>query len=137
MTDSNIEQCRRGSSFSSSLGIEVTEISTGFAVLKMEVKEELLNFFGFAHGGALFSLADSAFSRACNTHGGQAVAMQANINFLKPAKLGDILTATATEESLTRSTGVYNVRVENQNGEGVALLRGTMFRKTGEKKEAK
>ena len=79
-------------------------------------------------------MADTVFSIAGNTRG-LAVALQANINFLKPAHLGDILTATAEEESLTRSTGVYNVRMENQKGDVVALFRGVTYRKTKQKRE--
>lgn len=115
------------SKFAQDLGIKVQEAAPGFAVLEMEIEEGMLNNFQTAHGGAIFTLADTAFGLAGNTRGA-AVAMQANINFFKPAFLGDILTATATEENLTRSTGVYQVRIRNQKGDCIALFSGTIYR---------
>ncbi len=134
MTNSESGDYKIESIFAMGLGVTVSEVSAGFAVLEMEVTEETLNAFKTVHGGALFTLADTAFGIACNLHGSPAVGLQANMNFLKPAYLGDTLTATATEENLTRSTGVYNVRIDNQKGETVALFRGIMYRKAREKK---
>ncbi len=118
---------RPKSKFVQDLGIKVQEAAPGFAVLEMEIDEGMLNNFQTAHGGAIFTLADTAFGLAGNTCGA-AVAMQANINFFKPAFLGDTLTATATEENLSRSTGVYQVRIRNQKGESIALFSGTTYR---------
>ena len=134
MSDSKFIDNSTRSRFAMGLGIDVKHVSEGRAVLEMKITEEHLNIFGTVHGGALFTMADTAFGIAGNTRG-IAVALQANINFLKPAHLGDILTATAEEESLTRSTGVYNVRMENQKGDVVALFRGVTYRKTKEKRE--
>lgn len=69
-------------------------------------------------------LADSAFSYACNSHNKVAVASSCNIDFLRPAHQGDTLTATAVEQALIGRSGVYDVRVENNKGELVALFRG-------------
>jgi acyl-CoA thioesterase len=126
----NNRQNRPKSKFAQDLGIKVKEASPGFAVLEMEIGEGLLNNFETAHGGAIFTLADTAFGLAGNTRGA-AVAMQANIHFFKPALLGDTLTATATEENLTRSTGVYEVRIKNQKGDSIALFSGTIYRLKG------
>lgn len=122
------------SKFAQNLGIKVKEASPGFAVLEMEIDEGMLNNFQTIHGGAIFTLADTAFGLAGNTRG-DAVAMQANIHFFKPGLLGDVLTATATEENLTRSTGVYQVKVKNQKGDTIALFSGTVFRIQGREKD--
>ncbi|HOB86332.1 MAG TPA: hydroxyphenylacetyl-CoA thioesterase PaaI [Bacillota bacterium] len=123
-----IEACyRRQDRFPLSLGIQLEEIRAGYARVSMEIKEEMTNFHGITHGGALFALADTAFGLASNTRG-PAVALQVSINFIKATRPGDRLTATAQEEYLTRSTGIYQISV-TRGEELVALIRGTVFRK--------
>jgi len=100
----------------------------GEARLQVQLKPEHLNNWGSAHGGLLFSLADSAFALASNSHGPLAVALSAHIEFLKPSRVGDTLAATATEINRTQRTAVY--RIEVRTGESlVALFTGTVFRK--------
>ena len=84
----------------------------------------MVNSFDVCHGGLIFTLADTAFAFACNAYDRVTVAASANIDFLKPAKRGDTLVATATEEHRGRRSGVYSVRVVNDKGESVALFRG-------------
>jgi len=72
----------------------------------------------------LFSLADSAFAFACNTHNAVTVAASATIDFLIPARQGDELTAVATELWRSRRSGVYDVALINQRQERIALFRG-------------
>ena len=115
--------------FPNHLGIELLELSSGFARMKMQVTEQMVNFHGITHGGATFTLADTAFGLASNSHGATAVALQASINYVSPAQPGEVLEAVAYEESLTRSTGVYHVRIEKENGSQVALFRGVVYRK--------
>ncbi len=116
------------SNFANNLGIKINDISLGYAEVEMKVKDDMLNRHGTAHGGTIFTLADAAFGLAGNTRG-PAVALQISINYLKPVFPGQVLKAIAKEEGLTRSTGIYNVIVENEKGESVALFRGTIFRK--------
>jgi acyl-CoA thioesterase len=54
------------------------------------------NGLGTVHGGALFTLADFSFAAACNSHGTVAVAIDANITFMK-AISGGTLIAEARE----------------------------------------
>lgn len=114
--------------FSQWLGIERQEDGAGKSVLTMKIRKEMLNGFGIAHGGITFSLADSALAFAANGYGKQAVSIETGISHLKPLKEGDIITATTIEESLTNRIGIYRIVIENQNGEKVALFKGTVYR---------
>jgi acyl-CoA thioesterase len=96
---------------SKGLGMEIVEIKPGQATLTMTVKPEMVNGQRIAHGGFIFTLADSAFAFACNTHNERTVAAQGNISFIRPGKLGDRLVATAREISRSGRSGIYDVRV--------------------------
>lgn len=93
------------------LGMEIAEIKAGQATLTMTVKPEMANGHGIAHGGFIFTLADSAFAFACNSRNERVVAAQGSITFLRPGKLGDSLVATAREISRSGRSGIYDVRV--------------------------
>jgi acyl-CoA thioesterase len=84
----------------------------------------MVNGHGICHGGYMFLLADSTFAYACNSHNQRAVAGSAEIHFLMPVQLGDVLTARGEEQHLAGRTGVYDVRVSNRDGALVALFRG-------------
>ena len=109
---------------SDALGMKLVEVRPGYARMQMTVREDMVNLHSTAHGGLVFTLADSAFAYACNSHNKMAVASNCNIDFLRPAHLGETLTATAVEQALIGRSGVYDVRVENHKGELVALFRG-------------
>jgi len=96
---------------SKGLGMEILSVKPGEAVLTMTVKPQMVNGQGIAHGGFIFTLADSALAFACNSHNERAVAAQCNISFVRPGKLGDRLIATAREISRTGRSGIYDVRV--------------------------
>jgi acyl-CoA thioesterase len=118
--------------FSQWLGIERLEEKEGFCKLRMTVRQEMCNGFEIAHGGISYSFADSALAFASNSHGRQAVSIETSISHLKPLKTGDIITATAEEKSCNNKIAIYDVRVEKENGELVALFKGTVFRKETE-----
>lgn len=109
---------------SQALGMRMLETHPGYAKLAMVVREDMLNGHSSCHGGLIFSLADSAFAFACNSHGGTVVAAAAAIDFLAPARGGDELTAVAVERWRSKRNGVYEVTVANQNGDTIALFRG-------------
>jgi len=109
------------------LGIKIERVDEGVAVLSMTVREDMLNGLDILHGGFTFSLADSAFAFACNSRNRKTVALNCTINFVAAAKVGDTLTATAREVSLSGRTGVYDVSVKNQSDELVAEFRGTSY----------
>lgn len=96
---------------SKGLGMEIVDIGPGRATLTMTVRPEMVNGQHMAHGGFIFTLADSAFAYACNSHNDRVVAAQGNITFLRPGRLGDRLIATAREISRSGRSGIYDVRV--------------------------
>ena len=100
---------------SKGLGMEIVEIGPGKAVMSMTVLPHMVNGQRIAHGGFIFTLADSAFAFACNTHNERVVAAQGNITFIRPGKLGDRLVATAREISRSGRSGIYDVRVTVDN----------------------
>ncbi len=106
------------------IGIELVEIRPGQARMRMTVRPEFANGHGICHGGYIFTLADTAFAYACNSHNQRAVAAGAAIEFLMPAASGDTLMAEAHEQQRSGRTGLYDVRVTNQTGDTIALLRG-------------
>lgn len=114
--------------FSQWLGIEILEVSPGHAKIQMEVRPEMNNGFRITHGGITYSLADSAFAFASNSHGRVAVALETNISYHKKVGSGDVLTASAKQMSLGNTIGVYNITIANQREEKVATFRGTVFR---------
>ena len=118
--------------FSKWLAIEILDLNAGFASLKMTVRSEMTQGFGIAHGGITYSLADSALAFASNAHGIKALSVETSISHLLPVQNGDILTATATEESLSNKIGVYQVKIVNQHHKTVALFKGTVYRTSKE-----
>ena len=114
--------------FSQWLGITVIEVKEGYSKIQMTVRKEMINGFGIVHGGIAFSLADSCFAFACNNRNVLSVALDTAINFTKPVHVGDRLTAEAKEMHNGKSTGLYHITIQNQNGHTVALYKGTCFR---------
>jgi len=118
------EEMWAGDAASKALGMTVEIRKAGCATARMQVRDDMVNGFDICHGGLLFALADTAFAFACNAYDRVAFAASASIEFLRPAMLGDELRAAATEEHRGRNSGYYTVRIENQDGDVVALFRG-------------
>ena len=96
---------------SKGLGMEILEVGPGRATLAMTIQPHMVNGQRIAHGGFIFTLADSAFAFACNTYNERVVAAQGNITFIRPGKLGDRLIAKAREISRNGRSGIYDVTV--------------------------
>lgn len=118
--------------FSKWLGAELVSIGNGTCSLRMTVRADMLNGFGVAHGGISFSLADSAFAFACNSHGRHAVSIHCTVEHVAPIFEGDVLTAEALEESLGKSISNYAITVRKQDGSPAAFFRGVAYRKQKE-----
>ncbi len=114
--------------FSQWLGIKVLDVKEGYSKIKMTLRNEMTNGFGVIHGGIAFSLADSCFAFACNNRNNLSMALDTSITFTKATKPNDVLTAEAKEIHNGKSTGLYIITITNQNGEQVALFKGTCFR---------
>jgi acyl-CoA thioesterase len=106
------------------LQMELLACEPGRARLRMTVREPMLNGHKICHGGLIFTLADSTFAFACNSHNKVTVAAGCSIEFLKPAQLGDVLTCEGVEQVLQGRHGIYDMKVSNQRGEVVAVFRG-------------
>lgn len=106
------------------LQMELLACEPGRAVMRMTVREPMLNGHKICHGGLIFTLADSTFAFACNSHNKVTVAAGCSIEFLKPGQLGDVLTCEGVEQMLQGRHGVYDMKVTNQKGEVVAMFRG-------------
>lgn len=113
------------------LGIALEAIEPGAAACRMTVRADMVQGHGTCHGGIVFTLADTAFAYACNACNRVTVALGAEITFVAPARVGEVLTATARERSRAGRTGVYDVEVKNDAGTLVALFRGTSYETRG------
>ena len=109
---------------SKALGMKIEIRTAGGATARLTVRDDMINGFGVCHGGIVFALADTAFAFACNAYNRKTLAASGSIEFMRPAKSGDELYATATEEYRGRKSGFYSVKVENQDGKTIALFRG-------------
>ena len=116
---------------SQALGMRLAGVRPGWAQVVMRVRPDMVNGHAICHGGLVFTLADSAFAFACNSYNLNTVASGCAIDFIAPAREGDVLTARARERQLAGRTGVYDVKVANARGEMIALFRGKSYRIKG------
>ena len=114
--------------FSRWLGLEVLHVAPNASTVRMLVRPEMVNGFGVCHGGIAFSLADSALAFASNTNGRVTVSIENSIRYPAPIVPGDVLTATAVEESSGRRLAFFAVTVRKADGDVVGLFRGTVYR---------
>lgn len=114
-------------SASKSLGMQLLEVAPGAATLQMTVRGDMLNGHESCHGGFIAALADSAFAYACNSYNELTVASGFSVDFMAPARQGDLLTARCSEVSKAGRTGVYDAEIVNQRGERLAVFRGRSY----------
>ena len=115
--------------FAKSVGIEYQEMRPGYGRTAMTVTPQTLNSHGIPHGGAIFSLADSAFAAASNSHGQVAVALSMTMNFLGTAALGTRLVAEAQELRKGHRAGFYQIMVKTEAGDLIAVCQAVVHRK--------
>lgn len=113
--------------FSQWLGITIINIEAGSCTLSLQIRKEMLNGFGIAHGAITYALADSALAFASNSHGKHAVSIDTSINHIEALKEGDVIIATAKENSKKNKFGFYTIEVTS-NDKLVALFKGTVYR---------
>ena len=107
------------------LGMSLDSVGPGRARLSMTVRPDMVNGHAICHGGFVFTLADSAFAFACNSYDRRTVAQGADIVFVAPARLDDVLVAEAVERTRSGRSGVYDVTVTDATtGAVVAEFRG-------------
>lgn len=123
-----IERLLASDAFSQWLGVELLDAGVKRAVVRMTVRPEMLNGFHTAHGGIVYALADSAFAFATNSNGEMSVAVDCSMSYPAAVRAGDVLTATAVEQSSTRRLGFCEVTIRNQHDAVVGHFRGTIYR---------
>jgi acyl-CoA thioesterase len=107
---------------SQALGMEIVAVGPGTATVSMKVREDMVNGHGIGHGGLTFTLADTAFAFACNTYNLRTVAQAAEIRFLAPTRLGDVLVARAVERTRQGRDGTYDIAVHSTAADGADTL---------------
>jgi len=110
--------------FENHLGVEIVDLDDGYSKVIMKVQRYMLNGLGACQGGAIFTLADTAFAYACNGRNIPTVGYSCDITYIKPVFEHDILTATGKEIDLSRRNGIYNIEVTNQKGDLIAHFIG-------------
>lgn len=115
---------------SMNLGIQIIDAELGRCDLGLTITSEMVQGHAICHGGYLFMLADTALAFAANTYGEPCVVSRADIEFLKPAKLGDYLIAKARQLHKHKRKALYDVTIFNQKEEVVALYRGNSHQLT-------
>jgi acyl-CoA thioesterase len=118
--------------FSKWLGLEVVLVRPKECTVRAVVRPEMVNGFGVAHGGIVFSIADSALAFASNTHGKVTMSIENSVRYPAPVQVGDVLTATAVCDGEAKRLGFYRVSVTNQDDRVVALFTGTVYRTKGD-----
>ena len=113
------------------LGMVIVEVGPGVARIDMPVRSDMLNGHATCHGGFMATLADSAFAFACNSYNELTVASGFSIDFIAPAREGDLLSARCHEVSKAGRTGVYDTEITNQRGERIAVFRGRSYTAKG------
>ena len=114
--------------FSQWMGVSLVEIKENYCLIKMPIREEMINGLKTVHGGVTFSFAESALAFSSLNSGEAAVALNCTINFTKAVKLGDILTAESIMLTNTKKTAVFDIRITNQDEKVVAAFRGTVYK---------
>ena len=104
--------------------MQLIDVGPGCATLTMTITDRMVNGHGICHGGFIFTLADSAFAFACNSHGDRAVAQYCTISYLRPVRRGESLRAKAVERVRSGRSGITDVQVTGEGGDIVAELRG-------------
>ncbi|TXE17690.1 hotdog fold thioesterase [Psychroserpens burtonensis] len=113
--------------YSQWLGIEILECEIGRCKVAMTIRGEMLNSMNKAHGGISYSLADTAFGFAANTHGKFAVSIETSINHIEALDEGDYLIAESVIEKVNRKLG-FNIIEVKRGDELVALFKGVVYR---------
>ena len=134
MSDSTVhpivQQMMDGDAMSQWLGIEVLESGPGVGTCRMTVREEMVNGFGIAHGAITYALADSTLAFAVNAQGQHAVSVTSTIQHLAAVQVGDVLTARAIPRADGGRIAHVDVEVTNQNGDRVAWLTATGYKRS-------
>lgn len=122
-----IEHAIANDPYAASQGFSLVEVTDEAVTVSMTVRNDQVNFLGGTHGGVIHSLADCAFSLASNAYPEDAVAIDTHLAITAASDVGEVLTATAREQTRGRTLATYRVDVSRSDGRIVALFTGTVF----------
>jgi len=120
------------SHFAKHMGMTILDIAPGYAKAEARYSEEMCNFNGLIHGGAIFALIDEVFGAAASSHGTMVMGLNMNVTFIKPPQIDSILIAEAKEESRSRHTATYHIEVHQNDEKGdqiIAVCQALVYRK--------
>lgn len=123
-----VEKLFKQDPFSNWMGVELISADIGYCKVRCEIRDDMTNGFGITHGGIIFSLADTALAFSASTLGRAALAIDNSISFTNKSVSGDILTGVSTSVNTTNRTGLFDVRIKNQDGTIIAMMKGTVYR---------
>lgn len=123
------ELLNSGDRFAATSGIQLTEVGEGYARAELTVEERHLNAAGVCQGGVYFTLADLAFAAVTNSHGPVTLGIHNTITYLRSARLGDHLTATAREVCDHHTLPYAEIHITNQQGDLLCVVSGSAYRK--------
>ena len=109
------------------LGMHFTDVGPGWCVCELELRPDLLNPAGVAHGAVVASLIDHTLGTTVVPlipAGSWPATLEFKLNYLAPARDG-VLTARGEVRNMTKRTAVVAVECENQ-GRTVAVALGTI-----------
>lgn len=115
--------------FARKLGLRLLRLEPGYALVEMDLKSDMVNIFGMAHGGAIFSLIDEAFEISCNAHGTVAVALNMTVTYHRPPTKGGVLRAESKEIYRSNKTATYEIKVTDGENILIASCQALAYRK--------
>ena len=118
----------KDSNFSRLLGIRILRAENGEAELRMAMQEQMLNLHGRMHGGALYSLIDTALGQASHSlFGGEAGSMtlECKVNYIRGVEAGEVV-CHARVLNAGRKVHVLEARVE-QGDKLIATAQATVI----------
>ena len=114
--------------FSRWMGIEIIEVKEGLCKIRCSIGKEMINGFEVAHGGIIYSLADTALAFSAITDGRVALSLDNSTSYAKKARLGDTITACSKAVNITYRTGLFDIKITNQTSDIIAIMKGTVYR---------
>ena len=118
----------KNDTYSRWIGVQIVEAELGRCKIECKIRDEMLNGFKVAHGGILFSLADTALAFTAATYGFVSLTIDNSISITKKSFTGNVVTAESKTVNLTNKTGLFDVRLRNEKNEVIAFMKGTVYR---------
>jgi len=133
MDTNEIRQFFQADKYLSMTGVHIEETGPDWCRCSLRIQPVHMNAVGAVQGGAIYTLADSAFAVASNLRhmterdGKLTVSQSASISYLSAGKAGSTLYAEARKVGGGKRTSVYNIDVTDHDGRLIATMTGNGF----------